>query len=200
MTLFKQSQCAMCFGIVSIVLAIPVSAVGITGLAPGLPFQADNAIVLFDNNQLVIPANNNHNAIKITPWPDFLPQRFARQHITGNRRISPAGPSDQLTLTQSGSKSPWLMLAAGATPASPTIGEWRLQLNGTTWSVQLPEQTTITLSTRPSLIPYQQQRWCLSILDSTLPAPAAAGVAMETEARLMWVAVRLSNRQKHCSK
>jgi hypothetical protein len=134
--------------------------------------------------------------VTVAPWPGFLPQRFAAQTVSGERQMHPAGPIDRLSFTRPSEQAPWLTLASGARRSHQVIGNWRLALEDTRWSLD-NGHTHIPLNRQPAKVKVGARSWCVYALDATLPH-SSPGVANEAEAQLAWAALRLDRNQTRC--
>jgi|GEM_PF-2003811 len=173
-------------------VAVPAAALSITGLSPLASVASDAAHVVVQNGSLHIGTQQGAQIV-VTPWPEYLPQRFGRQQISAVRTLHPAGPSDRIAL-RAGEAEPWLIVGTGWRSAQTVVGSWTLQRddgrwvlrNGDAWRLLRPSQKT----GRAVKIGTKGAHWCVYLLD-TQPVPAASrGVASEGESQASLALVR----------
>lgn len=166
-------------------IAGSVQAVRISGLSPLGSVAAEDAQVAVQGGSLHIRMPQGGEQIVVSPWPAYLPQRFARQQVLGARTLHPSGPSDRIALSAAGETEPWLIISSGMRPAQPVIGSWTLQhddgrwslRNGQAWRLLRPAKKT----GRAVEVGSDGERWCVYLLDAQ-PVPAAnRGIAQEGE-------------------
>ncbi|MDB5763277.1 MAG: hypothetical protein JWQ21_2272 [Herminiimonas sp.] len=187
-------------GVLAFSLTASAGAMRIDGVGAFEPIAASGVTPTVVAGTLNIALPEGRKLI-ITPWPSFLPQRFAAQTVNAARQMHPAGPTDRLSLTRDSEKKPWLLAEQAAGRASRVVGEWRMRLADGEWSIS-DGKTERKLGdgarpARPVNIANGPDRWCVYLLESSLPRPQP-GIAMEQEPRIDWAALRLEPRQKRC--
>lgn len=182
--------------------ALPVTA----GRIDGLPLQqalVAHAVVPVVMGERMTVALSDGNQLVVTPWPRFLPQRFDKQSIEGERKLLPSGPVDRLSFVRTNETTPWLYVGNGARPSSLLIGEWRLQLHGKLWTASDGASVRKLGHDRqdamPAILESNRERWCLYLVDSSMPTQMEAHIANEEEPQVMWVARKLDRRNQRCT-
>jgi len=175
-------------------------ALQIDGLNPLQPLSATLTGATVRDGRLELKLADGRT-LGVGDWPAFLPQRFGPQQVEASRRLRPAGPSDQLSLTRAGDSQPWLIVASGARRGATLVGAWQLQLNGRLWSISDgAAEKALGVDPRqaaPVQVAVDKQRWCLYLLQTQLPK-ARAGVAAEDEPQISWAGWRLEGNRKRC--
>jgi hypothetical protein len=132
-----------------------------------------------------------------------LPRNLGKQNIEGERQLAPSGPTDQLSFTRSNETTPWLLVGNGAGPSALLVGEWRLQFHGGLWTVSDGSHVRRlghgSRDAMPAVLESNRQRWCLYLIDSSLPEQSRAGTANEEEPRIMWAARKLDRSYRRCT-
>jgi hypothetical protein len=178
---------------------MPAAAARIDGLAPEQSTSA-YATATVHNARLEVKVDDQ--TIRVAPWPTFLPQRFTRQKVAGNRTMAPAGPIDRLSFTRMNETQPWLLIGNGARSSTRLLEDWRFQLTDAIWSVsnevdayQLGRDKS---DAAPAMIKAGHQSWCIYLIESHMPKQPQAGIAREDEAQIMWAAWKIDNPHKRC--
>jgi hypothetical protein len=195
----------LCFplmlGTASLMLATVAHAARIDGLSPLQPVSVENVVPAVTDNTMHIGSPDTH-ALLISPWPKSLPQRFGKQTVTGTRQLHPAGPIDRIAFSRNAEPSPWLYIGNGARRSSTLFDEWQLQLTRRGWAITDGYTKKVlgkeALDAKPAMVSMGADRWCIYLLDSTVP-DGQANLAKEAEPQIGWAAVRLHQLQKKCS-
>lgn len=173
----------------------------VDGLDPLSPVSGDGIIPVVSGRRLSIPLQNRPE-IGVEGWPAFLPQQFAPQKVEASRQLHPSGPADRLAFTRMTERRPWLLVGTGALPGRELFDGWQLQFNGKEWSLSNGKEDkhlrTANKPARPTIVAHGEERWCVYLLSTELPAPQP-GLATEGEVRAAWAAVRLSSGKRHGS-
>lgn len=144
----------------------------------------------------------DQGTLSVTPWPQYLPQRFDQQRIGVNRQLHPAGPIDRISLTRGAEPKPWLEIVHGARSGTNVLGDWLLQRTPSGWTLA-GAGTEHWLGNgaqagTPAVIPVDGDRWCVYLLESRVPQ-RHPNVAYEEEPQADWAAVRLEPGRKRCA-
>jgi hypothetical protein len=194
---FLSLTCA----IAAALAAAPLThAIEIEGLTPFEPVTAGKVTPAVADETLQLRLADGR-MLTVAPWPAFLPQRFGKQSLSGNRHMHPAGPADRLALTRSEETQPWLVLANGARRSTGVVENWQLRLSGKRWLVANGRARKVLgnaeRNASPVMINAEADRWCLYLLDSDTPA-GKPNLATEAEPQIAWAAIRLHRLQTKC--
>lgn len=172
-------------------------ALRISGLLPFEQGVSGQATPVVEAGALEIAVDGR--TLRISPWPAALPQEFEPQHVDARRVAGPAGPSDRVSMRPADGGLSWLELAAGARVSTPVVGGWKLQHTARGWwlaqGAKLHFLGQDGEQARPIVVPAGMDRWCVHLLDSSVPA-ARPGAAPEGESHAAWAAIKLSRGQR----
>lgn len=187
-------------GISAFILPLQADALRIEGLPPIGAQTASDVVPTVAGEKLIISLQDNIEII-ISPWPEFLPQRFHPQTVTAGRKLLPAGPSDRISFIRSAEARPWLIVGNGTRRAEKLVGEWRLQLSKDKWHLTDGESTKVLPDIdrrgKPVAVNAGQDRWCIYLLESKMTAPQAHA-STESESQIAWAALRRGKGVKRC--
>lgn len=171
----------------------------IDGVNPAAPVTADGVTPVVSEKRLEVSLHDQET-IRIESWPAFLPQQFAPQKMEATRMLHPSGPADRVAFTRMEESRPWLLVGTGAIPSSELLEGWQLQFDGLEWSLAKGKDEkhlrTANKPARPTIVTHGQERWCVYLLSAEVPK-SQPGMAMETEPRAAWAAIRLSSGKRH---
>lgn len=188
-------------GIAAFALATAADAARIDGISPFEPVAAADVVPAVTDQTMHIRLPDERT-LTVTPWPSFLPQRFGKQSVTGERHMHPAGPIDRLSFSRAAESSPWMVLGNGSRRATTLIENWQLQLSRGRWSVT-DGQTRKFFGKKdspstPAMVNVGTDRWCIYLIESSIPLQQPH-VALEAQPQIEWAAIRLSRLQNRCS-
>lgn len=181
----------VCSLMVAGLAAVPSAmALRVQGLAPLQPIVAQPAVVEVDKGALAIGLKDGQT-IELSPWPDYLPQCFGSQLVSGARDLHPAGPSDRVELREPSELQPWLIAVSGARPGQGVIGEWRLDRVDGRWLLQRGvAQLALNTDGKAAWVRSEGVEWSVYLLEASGDPPFAPGTVQEYEPQADLVIMR----------
>lgn len=180
----------------SVLSAQPAAALTLSGLGPLQGLAGATAEVQVSEDVLTIDPQES-GAITIAPWPAYLPQGFAKQHVYATRMLHPAGPVDRVELRALSAAQPWLIVISGLRLGQQVVGNWSLDSKDGRWILRAGKAwraLPMAGAEGRAVSIRAETAWCVYLIDAQNQARPDAALAHETEPQVALAAVRKLGR------